>query len=355
MKIAINKNNKVYILCPYIKTGGPRSLHTLGKYLIDSGVNVKVKYLSESVQNKPLYDDLVLPVATEVEDECGNSVIVPEKEINYLDKYTKVNKIVWWLSLYFFKVNDPFWFVDTMIKRRGLSPNIYIPELIYYLLRNIDLINVWINHFKLEKKLKNYYHLYNCNIIRDFLLTKEVKADNMKMLVGPIDSTFFEVSKNDIVSQKKNIVAVNPKKTDKIVLRLLKEKLSNLRDDISLVEIKDMSQMQVKETLIKSKLYVDLGYFPGTERIPREAVLLYCNVITSRIGAASDDEDIPIDKKYKVDIQRKNIINIAKQIAQMVDNYHNDIIDFDNYRKLALDQLTRFNDDIASIFEITDF
>ena len=176
----------------------------------------------------------------------------------------------------------------------------------------------------------------------------------MKKLVGPIAPTFFDIDKDSLILNKEDIVAVNPKKTDKVVLKMLKDKLSKFRNDIRVVEIKNMSQDQVKETLMKSKLYVDLGYFPGTERIPREAALVYCNIITSRIGAASDDLDIPIEKKYKVDIQRHNIKNIANKIVTMIDNYENDISDFDNYRKLALNQLERFDGDIADIFQIID-
>ena len=354
MLIDIKKNSKVYILCPYIKTGGPRSLHTLGKKLIENGVNVYVVYLTEVKQNIPLYEDLVLPVANEVEDLEENVVVVPEKEIKLLDKYCKVKKMVWWLSLYFFKLNDPFWFVKTMVQRRGLPSILYFPELVYYICRNIDMINVWKEHYAIEKRLFNYHHLYNCNIIKDYLKKKSVKESDMKKLVGPIAPTFFDIDKDSLILNKEDIVAVNPKKTDKVVLKMLKDKLSKFRNDIRVVEIKNMSQNQVKETLMKSKLYVDLGYFPGTERIPREAALVYCNIITSRIGAASDDLDIPIEKKYKVDIQRHNIKNIANKIVTMIDNYENDISDFDNYRKLALNQLERFDGDIADIFQIID-
>ena len=45
--------------------------------------------------------------------------------------------------------------------------------------------------------------------------------------------------------------------------------------------------------------YIDFGPHPGMDRLPREAALAGCIVITNREGAAAHDEDVPLPPEYK--------------------------------------------------------
>ncbi|KAL3809235.1 hypothetical protein ACHAXA_005283 [Cyclostephanos tholiformis] len=45
--------------------------------------------------------------------------------------------------------------------------------------------------------------------------------------------------------------------------------------------------------------YIDFGPHPGMDRLPREAALAGCIVITNREGAAAHDEDVPLPQEFK--------------------------------------------------------
>lgn len=51
----------------------------------------------------------------------------------------------------------------------------------------------------------------------------------------------------------------------------------------------------------ESMIYIDFGEHPGKDRIPREAAMRDLIVITGRDGAAVNDVDVSIPKKYKID------------------------------------------------------
>eukprot|EP00804_Cyclotella_cryptica_P001173 CCRYP_017001-RB/>CCRYP_017001-RB protein AED:0.02 eAED:0.02 QI:0/0/0.5/1/0/0/2/6193/483 len=50
---------------------------------------------------------------------------------------------------------------------------------------------------------------------------------------------------------------------------------------------------------VKSVLYIDFGHHPGMDRLPREATLAGCVVLTNREGAANFDKDVPLPKEFK--------------------------------------------------------
>ena len=45
--------------------------------------------------------------------------------------------------------------------------------------------------------------------------------------------------------------------------------------------------------------YIDFGPHPGMDRLPREAALAGCVVVTNREGAANFDEDTPLPSQFK--------------------------------------------------------
>ena len=87
-------------------------------------------------------------------------------------------------------------------------------------------------------------------------------------------------------SQKKNQLAWNPVK-DHIAGQL----------GLPCVPLFNMPRTQVIETLKQSKVYVDCGGHPGRDRIPREAALLGCIVVTNTAGTAECFEDVPLMTK----------------------------------------------------------
>lgn len=60
-----------------------------------------------------------------------------------------------------------------------------------------------------------------------------------------------------------------------------------------------MTTQQIIKILDESMVYIDFGNHPGKDRIPREAALRNCIVMTNKSGSAANDIDIPIPAEYK--------------------------------------------------------
>lgn len=97
-----------------------------------------------------------------------------------------------------------------------------------------------------------------------------------------------------------------------------------------------MNYHQLMMFYSKAKIYIDFGFFPGPERIPREAVTMYCNIITSTTGSAKNNSDVPIPYEFKIDAKDDNLDRIVLKIKNMLVNYNDDIPRFEQYRKKLL-------------------
>lgn len=69
------------------------------------------------------------------------------------------------------------------------------------------------------------------------------------------------------------------------------------RAGVRSVALRDMTRAEVIEAMSGAMVYVDMGAHPGRDRMPREAALLGCVVVTGRGGSAGCDADVPIAEK----------------------------------------------------------
>lgn len=88
-------------------------------------------------------------------------------------------------------------------------------------------------------------------------------------------------------------VAVNPAKDAGMLRPFL-----NL-GRFQVVELRGMNRVQLSEALHSSKVYIDFGLHPGRDRLPREAALAGCAVMSTYFGAATYWEDMPLANWYK--------------------------------------------------------
>ena len=114
--------------------------------------------------------------------------------------------------------------------------------------------------------------------------------------------------------------------------------------------LENMNNQEMVNAFTKAKLYVDFGNHPGKDRIPREAAMFYCCIITGRKGAANNDEDIPILAKYKIDEDKSEIDAVKKVIEETVYNYENQLSDFHTYREKILSEKKLFIENVKHLF-----
>lgn len=111
-----------------------------------------------------------------------------------------------------------------------------------------------------------------------------------------------------------------------------------------------MTPEEVNENLRRAKLYIDFGNHPGKDRIPREAAMCGCCIITGRDGAAQFYEDVAISDEYKFDTTDENLPYIVNKIHNIMDDYKNEIDKFNSYRQKIIKEKEVFENEIDILF-----
>ena len=129
----------------------------------------------------------------------------------------------------------------------------------------------------------------------------------------------------DLSKPRKRQIVYNPKKGLEVTKRIMAE-----LPDEKFIPIENMTVAEIKSLMEESMLYIDFGNHPGKDRIPREAAMCGCCVITNRKGSADNLIDVPIPNDYKF---HECFIELAiSQIKFVLDNYNGCKYDFDYYR-----------------------
>jgi len=116
------------------------------------------------------------------------------------------------------------------------------------------------------------------------------------------------------------------------------------------VPLVNMTKEQIIQKLLSSKIYIDFGNHPGKDRLPREAALCGCCIITGKRGAAGNNVDITIPSKYKFADAIESIPMIVKQIELILNQYDLCSSDFDTYRSHIKREKELFENQARSIF-----
>lgn len=336
--INIDKNQKVYILCPAnYATGGPEALYQLGSQLRKVGIDAFMHYVSydKDKYSSPThkeYERYNMPYMLDVENKKENWIIFPEtfSVMLWEENYTELNKMIWWLSV-------TNYFISLDAQERELRGKKF---------------------FKLQKKLNmlpiptirrlrkmNVHHIAHSYFSVDFLRKKRIKT------IGQISDYMKEtfLKGKNYQKFKENIVTYNAIKNKGFFEGIIEN-----TPEINWFPIQNMTNEQVVETLKKAKVYVDFGYHPGKERMPREACLMDCCLIIGKEGSAQYKEDMPILDEYHFDKEEKNIPKIIEKIKDCMLNYPERIKDFTSYKNVLLKEKETFEKAVESVFKLRD-
>jgi hypothetical protein len=151
-------------------------------------------------------------------------------------------------------------------------------------------------------------------------------------------SDYTRMAEPQAAGKKQNVVAYNPSK-------YVGPGLDNY-PGIEFVPIQSMSFEEVTHTLARAKVYLDCGYHPGKDRLPREAAMQNCLVVTNSANAAGNCEDIPIPREYK-----QAPFDSAAAFHQLFHEYTERVLsDFAYYRRVIGQEKAVFRAQVAAIF-----
>ena len=254
------------IVCPKgVTTGGPEALHQLASAVAGHGFEVvfwdpdEVRGSSTAANSYKEYR----PRWTSVSPQHGDIIVIPEVYGNLIPRfYLECRIVFWWLS------------VDNFIGADNIS---------------IDV---------LKHSFPNLVHCYQSEYARDFLQASGISgALPLSDYINDDLVRRAAHTSNESSLTNSMLIAVNPAKGF--------ERTSKVLDSMkaeNVIRLENMSRSEVANSLLRAEIYLDLGNHPGKDRIPREAALLNCVVVTNTRGSAGNQVDIPIEQEvFKFD------------------------------------------------------
>ncbi len=340
------ENKKIFAFCiANFTTGGCELIHQLVDYLNNNGRDAYIVYIGNGSKEIPSpYLKYNIKVSEQIED-TENSIVVIDEGFMYLAKsIKKAHVMLWWLSVDNFFLEGPQMPYHSILDMR-YSPSKsfdFVKRYFSFCLHNIKIFFNCKLTFSI-KDLKNLGEInaYQSEYARIFLSGLGFK--NLVPLKDFINTDFITSSK----IKKENIILYNPKKGKKYT-----DKLIECDPSLKWVPLINMSREEMLHTLQRSKLYVDFGNHPGKDRIPREAALNGCVVITGRRGAANNDVDIPLPDFYKFNEKSASISDILERFHFVFDNYESCIKEQCSYKELILKEKNEFESQIDDLFKI---
>lgn len=331
----------IYISCPANSyTGGPTLAHQLCRTLNDSGFHAKMFYYGRNtrIEGRPVvhpnYINFHNDYVFEVPDNENSIIIAVETYTTLLAKYKKAIKVIWWMS------------VDNFYMCMGSQFDIILNRLkLYHPTMEHCKKNAVRKKYQLYKS-KEIIHLAQSEYAKQFLLDSGIEEDRIFRLSDFLEDTILEnADKNAVQSNRKQRVLYNPKKGYEFT-----QKIIQASSNLEWVPLINLTKEQMMNEFYTSIIYIDFGNHPGKDRIPREAVISGCCLITGRRGAANNAIDINIPEKYKFSDTEENIPQICQMIEFMLNHYETCNADFDSYRDIIKNEKKIFVQDAIDIF-----
>lgn len=321
---------KILIVCPAgAVTGGPEALHQLAAHMNDLGLPAFMCYLPFNQSAlAPLPYERYKTQALPYEDVPGNLILFPEVYPMLAQKVKHAQAGLWWLSL------------ENFLERRHIWS---LHDKVRYLKRVIQGRRPWGG----AKNLKKLLHFSQTEHSSQYLRSCGIEPIP---LIDSINEDFLTDRFLNQIDHKKNIILYNPTKGWKVTQRLI-EAYPNWQFE----PLKGLNREQLSEKLYNSKLYIDFGHHPGRDRMPREAAMHGCCLITGKLGSAGNEVDLPIPSQYKLDSHSENFVEqFGQLVGDIFENFPNHNLAFNEYRHWLQDEPRIFKEQIRKFFFQTE-
>lgn len=258
----IYRMKTIYLLCLHnVRTGGPEAIHQLSDSLLKQGFDARMVYYNRGhiarLEGGPIDEegyhfsdapeymrcqfDEYAHYATRIESAVPNSpdaiVVLPEAICHLTPKFNKATVLVWWLS-----VDNAF----GALSRVNLN-----------LLRGV------------KHASQSYYATDFCHALG---LPKVASLSDYTTSLASYAAPRPWVSR-----ERRVAINANPLK----VTADLDDLIRQIGAGADCIKIVGFDRAKVAHTLATSRVYIDLGSFPGKDRMPREAASMGCAVLCS--------------------------------------------------------------------------
>ena len=333
-----------YIYSPTdIVSGGVNSLHILCKGLIDNNIDAKMFYIDPPSEflDHPVIKAFNVPYITHIEDSRQNILVVPEAYTSLLHEYRFVTKMVYWLGIYFYFKKPPYRFpLSIKLIRKIFAGSSYFGTSKNQFHALSQKVNFW---GKKNDPIwhKEIIHMSNSYYAAEFI--KLMNNEDVNVLHNPVRNEFYQ-QKISPVREKK--ILFGTKTPNSIIRKVRKEFI-----DFECIKLKRIPSAEIKKLYSESMLFIELGHFPGRNRMPREAVVSGCVIITSLTGSASYSNDMQLPGYYKLNTNSDYMAELIIKIKAITGDYAVHYSHMQTYIDSLIRERNNFNAEVATIFK----
>ncbi|MGE5216017.1 MAG: hypothetical protein ACM3SP_03315, partial [Chloroflexota bacterium] len=252
---------KIQVVCPaHSVTGGPESLHNLVAVINSLGFSAQIVYFpfSQVAPTPAPYQHYGAEIS-DLNDAQDTLVIFPEILCMETLRLKKAKAAIWWLSLDNYRERKYHSWRDLYRYPKGV------------LLGRRPITGVG--------RFKKLLHFSKSHYDESYL---QAHGIHPMRLTGPI-SNFYLSNTEHYSVERKNQILYNAKKGKATINFLISR-----YPQYSFVSLNNLNEHSLLARYRDSKLYIDFGHHPGRERMPREAAVCGCCVITGKMGAAAN-------------------------------------------------------------------
>lgn len=315
----------IIIVAPIFVTGGVESLHQLASGLTTLRINNRIVYVAEGFgfsidnddfivkapqQSIPQYDSYNVKMAESCKVSDITQIIFPEVFTNAAQQLCQhMPTAIWWLS-----VDNAFTLDSPLFQEQTRKEFFQLP----------------IQHYYQSRYAANFLQQHG---VRDIWEISDY-----------IDELY---TANAIDLEMKQTILYNPRKGKERALALAAQ-----MPHIKFIPLTGMDAEQVKDEMMKSRLYIDFGHHPGKDRMPREAAKCGCVVMCRTAGAAQFFEDVPLPQRLMFndfDLLQGNLAQRVQSI--LTDGFEDAWKSMDKYRNLLTIEDKQFIQKVHTVFK----
>jgi hypothetical protein len=317
------------IVCPKgAKTGGPEALHQLCDSLRSLGVDAWLVRSGKNLAPESEYSHYRAPWISDDMIQNLDYLVVPEIFPTLPPRLARVfsgKYVIWWLS-----VDNTSHFKGKNFEARNFplqdiwtESNLSIWRVIKLLARKMlvkvqAVRNIFIRVQSIDAS--NALHICQSHYAYDFVEANFKPPSNTLFLVTDYVRIMSDrnLPKPNLIPQDyEHLIVYNPAKGGDLVQKVL----SHIPPKILALPLRNMTAERLRTELSRASMYLDLGHFPGRDRLPREAASLNCPVMLAKRGAARNSHDFPIPDSDKFDLQISGPEAVAQRIQDFLDNH----------------------------------
>ena len=302
----------VLVICPGdAVTAGPEALHQLVAELNSLGKSAAIVYhpFDRQFAVPEPYRKYNIPVGRYA-DEADTLIIFPEIFPTLALRVRHAQAAIWWMS-----VNN-----YTCVRYESV-----VRDKIRYARNLLMGRRPW----RGMAALRSLKHFAQSHYAELFLAQYGIKAAPLSDPIPVyLEPDYLEALAQRPPTARQDIILYNPTKGAKVTARL--------RDAFPqwlFRPLRGLDRANLAKAFVEAKVYIDFGHHPGKDRLPREAAIHGCCVITGRYGSAANPVDIPIPERYKCDTRASDFVDrFEVLVTDILRNFEACCQEFEGYR-----------------------